>query len=136
MFFTTALAASIVCTSLLPMSGDPHSWETVTRISIDETNSKAELKKWGFRAMEAWGVEDIETLLTDDRLREPAKTFELEDVIHFHGPKKRTFELYSVDNTWAWTIQGVLRVDAEKGQFEVEYDYKTFTKEMNCKWAK
>jgi hypothetical protein len=134
MFFATAIAASIICTSQVSVSGDPHAWENATRIFVDEANSKAEMKTYGFRALDAWGVEDIETLLTDERMSKPVTNFEVEEVIHSHGSKKRTLELYEVDNNWTWTMKGVLRVDGDKGEFEEEVDYKTFITPMNCTW--
>jgi hypothetical protein len=134
MFFATAIAASIICTSQVSVSGDPHSWETATRIFVDEGNSKAELKSYGFRAMDAWGVEDTETLLTDERMSKPTKKFAIEEEIHVHASKKRSFELYQVDNDWTWTFKGKLRVDGDTGEYTVEENDRTFTTPMNCVW--
>ena len=125
------ITASAICTSSLAVSGDPHNRLHVTRVSLDEHTLKAEIKEYRFRAMDAWGVDNIEELLVDANLTGPARMLEIEEVLHQTTDSSKTFELYH-DNGWQWTLKAMLRIDGAKGEYEVEHDYETNITKMTC----
>lgn len=133
MFASAILAASIVCTSQISPSGDPHSLEYVNRITIDLESSTAELKEYRFEAFELWGVDDLEELLTDDSMNAPTKTLEVEVITNFDPKETSTsYELYSTNN-WQWTLDSILKVNEKSGERTIKNGARTYVEKMDCK---
>lgn len=136
MFASSLLAASIICTSQVSTSADPHSSETVNRIEINLESSKAELKTYDFESWELWGTKNIDELLTDDRLVAPAKSLEVEEVTNFdRNNTSTTYELYSTKN-WQWTLDSLLTLSGNVGTRSVKFGDHTYVEKMNCKQVK
>lgn len=132
MAFSTIIAATVVCTSMLSGSQNPDHVEHIVRVSVDENNAKAEVREYNFRASDASSAQDVEALLVDANLAAPVKQLEVEDVIWFRRGDNATMELYSNDSI-TWHLEAVLRVEGAKGEYETEYDYKTTVRPVTCK---
>ncbi len=132
MSVSSLIAATVVCTSLLSGSQNPDNFEHILRVSVDENNAKAEVREYTFRSSDAAQVEDVETLLVDANLAGPAKLFEVEDVVWFRQGDNAVMELFSNDSI-TWRLEAVLRVTGAQGEYETEYDYKTYSRPMTCK---
>lgn len=130
---SSVLAASTVCTSVISPSGDPHSAEYVRRIEINVESAKAELKEFRFEAFELWGVENIDELLTEDRLEGEVKELEVEEVTKVDPQDKSvTYELYSTKD-WQWTLDSILTINGKTGERKVTFNGYKYLEKMNCK---
>lgn len=130
---SSVLAASTVCTSVISPSGDPHGAEYVRRIEINVESAKAELKEFRFEAFELWGVENIDELLTEDRLEGEVKELEVEEVTKVDPQDKSvTYELYSTKD-WQWTLDSILTINSKTGERKVTFNGYKYLEKMNCK---
>lgn len=133
MFHSAFLAATIVCTSQVVPSADPHGAEYVTQIEISSARVKAQSRTYKYEAWELWGSENVESLLTDDHLVAPIQYFEVEEVSP--GDRRdefRSYELYSTDG-WRWTFNSLLTVNGSSSERFVNVDGSTLVQKMNCK---
>jgi hypothetical protein len=126
------IAATVVCTSVYSPSADPHAREYVTRVFVDENNAKAELHEYSFTAQDAWGLDDIESLLVDTNMYAPAKKFEVEDIVWSRQGDNAAMELYTNDSI-TWHLEGVLRVAGDSGSLETAFSGETYVQSMTCK---
>jgi hypothetical protein len=133
MFHLAFLAAAIVCTSQVVPSADPHGTEYVTQIEISSDRVKAQSRTYKYDAWELWGLENVESLLTDDHLVAPVRYFEVEEVSSSdRRDELRSYELYSTDG-WQWTLNSVLTVNGSSSERFVNVDGSTLVQKMNCK---
>lgn len=126
------IAATVICTSVYSPSADPHATESVTRVFVDENNAKAEVREYSFKAQDAWGLEDIESLLVDVNMTAPAKKFEVEDIVWSRQGDNAAMELYDNDSI-TWHLVGMLRVAGSSGSFESQHNGETYVQSMTCK---
>ncbi|NDE18068.1 hypothetical protein EBZ80_24430 [bacterium] len=126
------IAATVICTSVYTPSADPHALEHVTRVFVDENNAKAEVREYSFKAQDAWGLDDIESLLVETNMSAPARKFEVEDIVWARQGDNAAMELYNND-TITWRLEAILRVAGDQGSYEVEQNGSTNSAAMSCK---
>lgn len=136
MFASTLASLVLTCTTVFSsQGGDPHAREYITRVAVDYQTRQAIVREYSFEAHKAWGLDNVEELLTDENLSSKPFVLDAESVA-----SDVTADVYdalelSFDDSISGRVWSKLIVKRDgSAENRLDLNGRAYSESMSCKF--